>query len=67
MLLSRCHVCTRESLYLWDHVFKRIHNGGALSFLVVGEDAGDEDDGRKNNTEVELCMDCKKQEHVTCC
>ena len=32
------HTCT---LYLWNHIFKRLHYTTALGFLVVGEYAGD--------------------------
>lgn len=47
--------------YLWNHVFKRLHDSGTLAFLIVGKDSGDYDDCRQYNAQVQL----RKREHTT--
>ena len=35
--------------HLWHHVLKTVHDPRALGFLVVGEDARDDDDARQDD------------------
>ena len=45
---------TRESVYLRNHALKRLHDFGAFSILIVGEDARNQDDGREHDAQVQL-------------
>lgn len=47
----------QSSRYLRDHVFEGFHDLRALSFLVVGETAGDDDDSGQHYTQVQLGRD----------
>ena len=40
--------------YLRDHVLEGLHDLRALSFLEVGEAAGDDDDSRQHDTQIQL-------------
>ena len=48
----KTHAC--DVTNLWHHALKRFHNLGALRVLVVGEEAGDDDDDRQHDTQVHL-------------
>ena len=41
---------TERQTDLRHHVLKRLHDATALGFLVVREDAGDDDDARQHHT-----------------
>ena len=41
---------------LGHQVLERLHDGGGLGLLVVGEDAGDGDDSSEDNSEVEIVI-----------
>ena len=45
---------TRASVYLRNHALKRLHDFGAFSILIVGEDARDQDDGCEHDAQVQL-------------
>lgn len=40
--------------YLWNHVLEGFHDFRALSFLEIGEAAGDDDDSRQHNSQIQL-------------
>lgn len=40
--------------YLRDHVLEGLHDLRALGFLEVGEAAGDDDDSRQHDTQIQL-------------
>lgn len=41
-------------VYLWNHVLEGLHDLGALSLLIIGEDACDDDDGCQHDAQVQL-------------
>ncbi len=40
--------------YLRNHILEGLHDLGALSFLKVGEAAGDDDDSRQHDAQIQL-------------
>lgn len=55
ILSSDCATrCDALETHLWHQVLEGVHDLGALGLLVVGEAAGDDDDRRKHDAQVQL-------------